>query len=99
MAGESNHGKSYQHLRVAMRIASLLVRTGNMIEAEQAVSAIPGVEIHARDEKSGTLLVTVEDGEGYAVADSLSAISLAKPVLCATLIYEHTEELPEPMGA
>ncbi|MEQ4616855.1 MAG: chaperone NapD [Corticimicrobacter sp.] len=82
-----------------MRIASVLVRTSSPTKTKQALLAIPGVQIHISDAEKHALIVTVEDGEGYDVADSLTLVSKADGVLSAALVYEHTDEHPEQVGA
>ncbi|MFC3337025.1 chaperone NapD [Paracandidimonas soli] len=81
-----------------MRIASLLVRAQpeHVPALELSLPAIPGVEVHRTDIASGTLILTVEDGEGYAVSDSIVAVNLAQHVMAATLVYEHNDETLEP---
>ena len=89
-----------------MKIASLVIR----VQAEHidalgaALLKIPGVEVHAADADLGRMAVTVEDGDGYAMTDSLLAVNLASHVLAVTLAYEYTDEglpiddgHPEPM--
>lgn len=77
-----------------MRIASLVVRArpGHLSEVRENISAIPGVVVHAESAEKGSLIVTVEDGEGYAVADSILAVSLADHVLCSSLAYEYSDD-------
>lgn len=84
-----------------MRIASLLIRCHpqHLPDVRQALGAIPGIEIHLQDHEHGTLVITAEDGPHHAVSESITAASLIRHVLSATLIYEHSDELPEPTGA
>lgn len=84
-----------------MRIASLLVRAQpeHVPALEQSLPNIPGVEVHRSDITSGTLILTVEDGEGYAVSESIVAVNLAQHVMAATLVYEHNDENPAPETA
>lgn len=81
-----------------MRIASLLVRAQpeHIPSLEQSLPDIAGVEIHHADVAAGRLILTVEDGEGYAVSDSIVAVNLAPHVMAATLVYEHNDENPVP---
>lgn len=77
-----------------MKVTSLLVR----IKPEEreivsrTLAAIPGVELHGATEDGGRLILTIEDGEGYAVSDSILAVSTAPKVLGVTLAYEYTDE-------
>jgi periplasmic nitrate reductase NapD len=84
-----------------MKIASLVVRAKpeDFPVLRQSLCAIPGVELHGESIDTGRLVVTVEDGEGYAVTDSILAINLAKHVLGVTLAYEYTDEGLELQGA
>lgn len=91
-----------------MKIASLVVRVRpEHIEALGAsLKEIPGVEMHGANAESGRVIVTVEDGEGYSMADSLVAVSQTGQVLGVTLAYEYTDEgstgdceHPEPVPA
>ncbi len=77
-----------------MKIASLVVRVrpGHLPETREALTAIPGVEVHAESAEKGSLIITVEDGEGYEVADSILAVSLADHVLCSSLAYEYSDD-------
>jgi periplasmic nitrate reductase NapD len=77
-----------------MNIASLVVRAKpeHFALLEELYSGMPGVEVHGRNEQSGHLIVTVEDGEGYATTDSILAVSMAEHALSVTLAYEYTDE-------
>ncbi|THF60317.1 chaperone NapD [Pseudothauera rhizosphaerae] len=77
-----------------MNIASLVVRAKpeHFTQLEALYRGIPGVEVHGRCEESGHLIVTVEDGEGYATTDSILAVSTAGHALSVSLAYEYTDE-------
>lgn len=77
-----------------MKIASLVVKAKpeHFPELRETLQAIPGVELHGESTETGRLIVTVEDGEGYSVTDSILAVNLAKHVLSITLAYEYTDE-------
>lgn len=77
-----------------MRIASLVVRAKpeHFPALREILGEIPGVELHGESIENGRLIVTVEDGEGYSITDSILAVSLAEHVLGATLAYEYTDE-------
>lgn len=77
-----------------MKIASLVlrVRPEHIEPLGAALRKIPGVELHGASTELGRLIVTVEDGEGYSMADSLLAVSLDRHVLGVTLAYEYTDE-------
>lgn len=77
-----------------MKITSLLVRIKPQEAAlvSQTLAGIPGLELHGSTPDGGRLIVTIEDGEGYAVSDSILAVSTAPKVLGVTLAYEYTDE-------
>ena len=81
-----------------MRIASLLARVRPEHAATVAASLanIPGVSLHGSTPEGGRLVVMVGDGEGYAVTDSILAVSIAPGVLGTTLAYEYTDEATVP---
>jgi len=83
-----------------MRIVSLVLRVlpAQIPAARAALERIPGVEVHAEDFDAGRMIVTVEDGEGYAVADSIIAAHKVPQVLSATLAYEFNGDDHEPAG-
>ena len=76
-----------------MNIVGLVLRAlpDSFAELKQALANIAGVEVHDESVALGRLVVTVEDGEGYAVADSLTAINVLPQVLSLTLAYEHRD--------
>ncbi len=77
-----------------MRIASLVLQAKpeHFAGLRDALGAIPGVEVHGESVENGRLIVSIEDGEGYSVMDSMIAVSLTKEVLGTTLAYEYTDE-------
>ena len=89
-------------------IASLLIQVQEQAKPDvsTAIAAITGAEIHA-SESSGKLIVTLEAASLGGVSDALTAISVMKGVISATLVYHHVEdaarleelvELAEPLG-
>ncbi len=77
-----------------MNIASLVLRAkpADFALLKQQLEATPGAEVHGESIDNGRLIVTVEDGEGHAVTDSILAISLMPQVLSVTVAYEYTDE-------
>ena len=77
-----------------MKIASLVVRAKpeHFPALHTALHDIPGVELHGESTQSGQIIVTVEDGETWAMTDSILAVNLAPHVLSITLAYEYTDE-------
>lgn len=83
-----------------MKIASLVLKVApqDISSLSAEVLKIPGVEVHGASHEQGRLIVTVEDGPGHSMTDSLLAVSQAPQVLALTLAYEYTDEgleLPE----
>lgn len=81
-----------------MKIVSLLLRVKpeDIPAARAGLASVPGVEVHIEDFAAGRLVVTVEDGEGYAVADSIIAAHQVPQVMSATLAYAFTEDTDGP---
>ncbi len=77
-----------------MKIASLVLRAlpADFPEIKEALARIPGVEIHGSSEEVGRIVVTVEDGEGWSVTDSILAVNLAPKVQGLTIAYEYTDD-------
>jgi nitrate reductase NapD len=77
-----------------MKIASLVLRVApeHIPALSAAVLRIPGAEIHGACREQGRLIVTVEDGPGHGMTDSLLAVSHLPQVLAVTLAYEYTDE-------
>ena len=51
-----------------------------------------GVAQDGDAEEVGRIVVTVEDGEGWSVTDSILAVNLAPKVQAVTLAYEYTDD-------
>lgn len=77
-----------------MKIASLVVRAlpADLSEVQANLRGIPGVELHGASAEAGRIIVTVEDGDGWSVADSIIAVNQAPKVHGVTLAYEYTDE-------
>lgn len=77
-----------------MKIVSLVLRVAapDMSSLRKRADEIPGVEWQMSDPDKGTVIVTVEDGPGHAVADSLIAVGRLPEVHSLTLAYEYTDE-------
>jgi nitrate reductase NapD len=73
-------------------IASILVRARpeRLAEVESAIVAMPGCEIHGRDE-SGKLVVVVDAADSGSIGSTLTAIALAPHVLSAALVFHATD--------
>lgn len=77
-----------------MKIVSLVLRVAAQDFPALKASAlqIPGVEWQAQDTDRGVAIVTIEDGPGYSLADSMIAVSRLPEVHSLTLAYEYTDE-------
>lgn len=77
-----------------MKIASLVLRVlpADFPAVEADLAGIPGVELHGKSLEHGRLIVTVEDGEGWSVTDSILAVNLLPKVQALTLAYEYTDD-------
>jgi nitrate reductase NapD len=84
-----------------MKIASLVVKAKaeHFPELKECLREIPGVQMHGEYPERGQIILTVEDGEGYSVTDSILAVNLARHVLSITLAYEYTDEGLQPQEA
>lgn len=77
-----------------MRIAGLVIRAKpeHLDLVSAALTALPGVEIHARQDSDGKLVVTVEDQPGYSTTDTLTQLQLLDHLVCVTLAYEYSDD-------
>jgi len=76
-----------------MEISSMILRTKpeRLEGVRHQVDRIPGVEIHG-DTGDGRMVVTVEDGEGYRVEDSITKLHEVDGVLAISLVYEYCDD-------
>jgi nitrate reductase NapD len=83
--------------KARMKVVSLVLRVmpEQIPTARSGLEQVPGVQVHAEDFDAGRMIVTVEDGEGYSVADSIIAAHRVPQVLSATLAYEFNGEIVE----
>ena len=77
-----------------MNIASLVVRAfpADFPEVIEALKHIPGVELHGSSAEKGNIVITIEDGAGWSVTDSILAVNLLPKVQGLTIAYEYTDE-------
>ena len=77
-----------------MNIASLVVRAfpADFPEVIEALKHIPGVELHGSSAEKGNIVITIEDGAGRSVTDSILAVNLLPKVQGLTIAYEYTDE-------
>lgn len=76
-----------------MNISSMILRTRpeRLESVRRQVDRIRGVEIHG-DNGDGRLVVTVEDGEGYRVEESITKLHEVDGVLAISLVYEYCDD-------
>ncbi|MDI6748336.1 MAG: chaperone NapD [Rhodocyclaceae bacterium] len=77
-----------------MNITGVLVRAlpERFPETLTALRNIAGVEIHAAEEDGGRIVLTLEDGTGYSVEDSLLKVHLIDGISDAALVYQYSDE-------
>ncbi len=75
-----------------MKVASLVVRVvpEQSVELTRELLEIPGVEVHGTSPDGGRVIVTVEEGDGHSMMDSILAVNVNKRVHGVTLAYEYT---------
>lgn len=76
-----------------MKIVSLVLKfLPEHTEAVRAgVAAVPGASV-ALTSDDGRMIVLIEDGDGYAVSDSILQVHRVTHVLSVTLSYEFSDE-------
>ena len=76
-----------------MNIASLVVRAcpADFPDVIEALKKTPGVELHVSSAEKGSIVITIEDGAGWSVTDSILAVNLAPKVQGLTVAYEYTD--------
>lgn len=75
-----------------MEVSSMILRTRpeRIDHVRGQLVAIPGVEVHD-DAGDGRLVVTVEDGEGYKLSDSITRLHEVDGVVAISLVYEYCD--------
>ena len=76
-----------------MNISSVILRArpDKLAAVRNGLAAMPGVEIHA-DGNDGRLVLTIEDGEGYAPPDVFLKLHALEGVLSASLVYQYCDD-------
>jgi len=76
-----------------MKIVSLVLKyfQEHSREVQLSVEAIDGASV-AHDHGDGRMIVLVEDGEGYAVSDSIIRVHQVAHVMSVTLAYEYSDD-------
>ena len=83
-----------------MKIISLVLKylPEHTRAVQLGVEAVPGASV-AHDHGDGRMLVLIEDGEGYAVSDSIIGVHHVPHVMSVTLAYEYCDDALEPEEA
>jgi len=83
-----------------MKIVSLVLKylPEHTRDVQLGVEAVPGASV-AHDQGDGRMLVLIEDGEGYAVSDSIIQVHHVPHVMLVTLAYEYCDDALEPEEA
>jgi periplasmic nitrate reductase NapD len=75
-----------------MSILGVIVRTrvGDLAAVEQALRAMPGVELAETAQADGRLIAVIEDHADAAAAATMARIALLPQVLNTSLVYEYS---------
>lgn len=78
-----------------MKIVSLVLKflPEHIAEVRAGILAVPGAAI-AYAGGEGLMIVLIEDGEGYAVSDSILQLHRVPHLMSVTLSYEYSDEAP-----
>ena len=79
-----------------MKIVSLVLKylPEHSRAVQQGVEQVPGAAV-AHDHGDGRMLVLIEDGEGYSVADSIIEVHRVPHLMSVTLAYEYCDDALE----
>jgi len=76
-----------------MKIVSLVLKyfPARAAAVRAGVEAVAGASV-AQDDGAGRMIVVIEDGEGYAVSDSIIQVHQVADIMSVTLAYEYSDE-------
>lgn len=76
-----------------MKIVSLVLKflPAHAAAVRAGVEAVPGAGV-AHDSGDGRMIALLEDGDGYAVSDSILQLHRVPHVMSVTLSYEYSDE-------
>lgn len=76
-----------------MKIVSLVLKflPAHADAVRAGVETVPGASV-ALDTGDGRMIVIIEDGESYAVSDSILQVHRVPDLLSVTLSYEYSDE-------
>jgi nitrate reductase NapD len=79
-----------------MEVSSMVLRTRPELlpRVRAELTRIPGVEVHAQTD-DGRVALTVEDVDGFKVADSITRLHEVPGVIAISLIYEYSDDMVE----
>jgi nitrate reductase NapD len=79
-----------------MNISGVLlrVRPEFVDVVEHALAQVQGVELHMKS-PDGRLVTTIEAADSRALADRYSRVEALDHVLCASVVYHHSEQLEQ----
>lgn len=82
--------------KTGVNISGILIQAwpDELAAVQSRLEAIPGVEVHAEDEK-GHLVVTIESENVKATAEIMTTLQNVEGVLSASMVYHHEEQQPE----
>jgi periplasmic nitrate reductase NapD len=77
----------------AINISSAIIYAmpGRADSIRAQVAALPGVQIHV-ETPDGRFIVTIEDGHGAAVADTVMQLHRLEGVLSAAMVYQYSDD-------
>ncbi len=77
-----------------MNISGVLVRArpDQFATVLEALHGIAGVSIHQTEPARGGIVVTLEDGDGYSVEESLLKLHLVEGISDASLVYQYSDD-------
>jgi periplasmic nitrate reductase NapD len=76
-----------------MKIVSLVLKyfPARAAEVRAGVEAVAGASV-AHDHGDGRMIVLIEDGEDYAVSDSIIKVHQVPDIMSVTLAYEYSDD-------
>ena len=77
-----------------MNISGVLVRARpeRFPEVMAALQTIGGAQVHQSDESGGRIVLTLEDGPGHSVEESLLKVHLVDGISDAALVYQYSDD-------
>lgn len=76
-------------MNISSAIVYALPRRADSVRT--SLRALPGLEIH-HETGDGRFIVTIEDGHGVSVADTVMQLHRLDGVLSAAMVYQYSED-------